>query len=195
MATLGSLPYYDQEPSDAERDAVDVLVAREMPINAPMHPSISPIDDTLLSSTLIHAEFDRVIEGQKMTAIDLPRYENIAAPEGTTINGWRDAVRRNIVAADAMRNRLDNLSMLKSLGPNAWTTHVFQLEYALKQIESELLAARRETEQVNVERKRAQTIAGEELTKLDEKWRALVSGNLELGVACAVLAQEVEQLR
>lgn len=196
MATLDSLPYYDQEPTEEERDAVDILVSREMRSNTTIHPSISTLNDDLyFSQCLINKEHERVAQGKKLSAIDLSRYEDIIAPESTAIQDWRDAVIRNIVAADAMRDRQDNLSLLKSLGTNAWTTHVYQLEYALKQIESELLAIRQRTERVNVERKGAQTVAGENLTKLDERWRALVSGNLELSVACAVLAREVEELR
>lgn len=194
MTVIDSLPYHDKEPSEAIRDAVDVLVERETPTHRPLHPSITPRDEWRPSSTILQQELDRVERGEKLHAIDLSRYEDVDVPATDTIQAWRDVIRRNIVAADAMTSRADNLSILKSLGANAWTMHVHQLEYALKQVESELLACKQDTEQVNVERKRSQLAAGERLTELDQRWRTLVSGNLELSVACAVLTQEIEAL-
>lgn len=194
MTLVDSLPYYDEEVSEAERDAVDLLVQRELAKIGSLHPSIAPAEDWSPSSVLMQQELDRVARGEKLEAIDLSRYEDVEAPDTENIQDWRDAVDRNIIATDAMSSRMDNLSLLKSHGPNAWTMHVFQLEFALKQVESELLALRQATEQVNVDRKRAQLAVGEDLTHLGARWKELISANLEVNVACAVLEDEINQL-
>lgn len=194
MVLIDSLPYYDKEPSDAERDTVDVLIEREMGRPKGLHPSVANTEEWLPSSTIMRQELDRVSKGDKLQAIDLARYEDVEAPDTDDIQAWQEAIDRNIVASNAMSSRMDNLSLLKSYGSNAWTMHVYQIEYALRQVESELLAVRQATEQINIERKRAQLAAGEELTHLTSRWRELVSGNLELSVACTVLEDEINQL-
>ncbi|CCG83059.1 BCAS2 domain protein [Taphrina deformans PYCC 5710] len=194
MTVIDALPYYDSEPSESDRDAVDSLVEKEIPQHTPLHPSIAIRDEWQPSSPLLQQGLDRVKRGEALRAIDLARYEQVEAPVMDDIQDWRDALRRNIVAADAMNSRSDNLTLLKSLGTNAWTVHVHQLEYSLKQVESELLAVRQETEQVNIERSRAQTSAGDHLTELTERWRSLLSSNLELNVANAVLQGEIDEL-
>lgn len=195
MFAVDSLPYYDQAPSEEERDAVDALVAKETPSHTRLHPSIPDHGDWSPSSGLIQQELERVGRGEKLQATDLSRYEDVEAPESRDLKDWRSAFRRNVVAASCMSGRGDNLALMKLLGQNAWTMHVYQLEYKLKTMEAELMAARQETELINADRKKAQLSAGARLSELDEKWRALVSGNLETSVACAVLEQEIQDLQ
>lgn len=196
MSLVDSLPYYDAEPTEAEREAVDALVEAEIPRYTPLHPSLQQQQEVewTPSSLLIQQEIDRIKRGEKLQAIDLSRYEDIEMPQTASLKDYRCATRRNIVAATAMVSRSDNLALLKSLGSNAWTMHVHQVEYSLKQVESELLALRQDVDQVNIDRKKSQVAAGERLSELEERWRSLISGNLELNVACLVLQRELDDL-
>lgn len=191
--SIDALPYHDSQLTEEQRSAVDALIAREVPQHRPPHPSLPQISEWRPRSDLIRQELDRVASGTKLNALDVSRYEDIEPPSTEDLSLWRAAMDRNIVAAAAMNSREENLELLKQYGTNAWSMHVFQLEQSLKLIEEELLQTRRETEQINIARKRSQLQAGQELTRLDEKWRSLVSGNIEVNVACALLEQELAQ--
>ena len=192
--SIDALPYYDTEPTEEERDAADLLVEHELPSFRPLHPAIKDSSEWQPKSLLMRQELLRCEQRGDMNAVDLTRYEDVELPVTRELEAFRDVLKRNIVVSDSMSARQENLAMLKSLGPNAWTLHVFQLEYMLKQLETELLTVRRQTELVNVERKKVQTVAGERLSALDDRWRALISSNLELSVANAVLEQEIQDL-
>ena len=187
--SIDALPYHDPEPSDAERTAADTLITRILPSHLPPHPSLPSYSEWSPSSMLMQQELDRVSRGEKLSAIDLTRYEDIEAPESHDLNAWRLSMDRNIVAAAAMKAREENLEMLKTFGVNAWSMHVYQMEQSLKKVEEELLQARQETEKLNIARKKAQVEAGLRLAVLDEKWRSLISSNIEVSVACALLKQ------
>lgn len=173
---------------------VDALILEQLDPQERLHPSIVDRHVWEPSSELIKAELERIASGRKLDAIDLSRYESVDVQTKDSDQERQSAVRRSIVASNAMADRIDNLSLLKSFGPNAWTLHVYQLEQGLRSIETELQEVRSQIDQVNRERKGAQTAAGEKLTELSERWRHLVSGNLELNIACAMLEREIESL-
>lgn len=191
---VDALPYYDPEPTDEERDAVDDIIAKMIPPNLPLHPSSTTSPEWHPKSDLIQQELDRIQRREPLKAIDLSRYEDVEPPATESLQDWRDTMNRNVIASEAMQSRSDNLSLIKTLGSNAWTMHVYQLEYALKQVEEELLHIQSRTEKINVDRKRAQLEAGAMLTQLSERWRHLLSSNLEVSVACAVLDREIQDL-
>ncbi|ORY77038.1 Pre-mRNA-splicing factor SPF27 [Protomyces lactucae-debilis] len=189
-AVVDALPYYDTEPTDEERDAVDALIEAELPKKQPLHPSLQATKEWQPRSKLIQQELVRAASGERLAAIDLTRYQDLQLSEETT--DLPALMRRNVIAVEAMKTRLDNLSLLKQFGANAWIYHVFKLEQQLKGLERALQATQQETEQLNAQRKREQIKAGERIGDLTEKWRATVSGNLELSVACAMLEAEIE---
>ena len=175
-----------------ERAAVDLLVNESLPRVTLPHPKLPPYTELVPSSTLMQQELHRINKGQKLDAIDLKRYEDLALPTNREqLDAWRQIAKRHIVASEALSGRIENLDLLKSFGAIAWTTHLYQLEFSLQQMEAELLTLRQQVERVNVERKQSQLAAGEKLSLLDHKWRELVSSNLEVSIACTLLETEL----
>lgn len=194
MTSIPSLPYYDPEPTDEERDLVDALILQQIVPQKSLHPSIADRDEWKSSSALINAELERIASGKKLDAIDLSRYESVDVPNESDSQALHDAVTRGIVASNAMADRIDNLSLLKSFGSNAWTMHVYHLEQELRSVEADLQDVRGYIDQVNRERKVAQIGAGQRLTELTDRWKHLVSSNLELNIACAMLEREIDSM-
>jgi len=100
-----------------------------------------------------------------------------------------------MIAAEHTRTRLDNLSLTKSYGSNAWLIHNSQLEYSLRLLEQELEQTRAEQTTVNKERKSSQVAAGEQLDRLQRRWRSLIGKVLEVELANEQLKAEIAQLQ
>lgn len=144
----------------------------------------------------------RIGRGEKSAGIDLSRYEDIAAPvldpsatPDTVRDAWRDALARNVVAREAMRGRLDDLALLDRYGGNVRAVAAEAGEQRLRAAEQLLRGTRRETELLNGKRRREQETTGVELETLSKRWRQLVSDNIEIAAANAVLEREVASLQ
>lgn len=131
---------------------------------------------------------------QPLRAIDLSRYEEQDAPSAATAAAgeWEVPLARAYTASAYLASRHAHLSLLDSLGKNAWLTANWQAEGAvLAPLERELADARRRVEVVNAARRRAQLEVGGELRGLEDAWRRGVGRVLETEVAVEALRREV----
>lgn len=132
-----------------------------------------------------------------MAVIDTSRYR-LDPPKGeeeTSISAWQKAVDNGYAQLEHQSNRLVSLQLLDKYGSNAWKTHAFQLEYIKKQLESELQEIQNEEANLNKKRKLDQMKMGNSLQLLDNRWKEMVSQNLQVKAALTTLENEVEYLR
>jgi len=93
-----------------------------------------------------------------------------------------------------LKKRSVNIALIQKYGGNAWRTHNYQLEGELQRMQFALEQYRTEILEVNKQRKAQQLQAGRQLHALEQKWTELIGHTIQVEVACATLAKELEQL-
>ncbi|KAI2639060.1 Pre-mRNA-splicing factor SPF27 [Hypomontagnella submonticulosa] len=187
-----SLPYVDAEPTPAEREAAEKLIAAEQSSSSPP-PSLPPLPEPTFSP-LITAELARIAAKQPLKAIDLTRYEapdDISPSSSSDPAALQSELSRAYTAATYLSGRHAHLQLLDAFGKNAWLVGNWQLEAELRAMERELEATKKEIDIVNIQRRRVQDEVGGELKGLDETWRRGVGRVLETEVATEALRQQV----
>lgn len=196
-------PDVDPEPTQAEREAAEALIAAERSTvpDDPHHALLPPPAEPAFSP-LIQAELDRIAASPDpskpppLSAIDLSRYELPDLPEDddTDREGLESALAQAYAAATYLSSRRQHLALLDSHGKNAWLVGNWHLEAELRALEREVAAARRAVDLVTLRRQRLQRDAGGEITGLDETWRRGVGRVLEAEVAAEGLRREVDAI-
>ncbi|KAE8454072.1 hypothetical protein EG329_007850 [Mollisiaceae sp. DMI_Dod_QoI] len=192
-----SLPYIDAEPTPSQRSAAQLLISQEVgDLKEELHPSIPPLLPSTLSP-LMEAELERISRGEKLSAIDLARYEALDAPSSDekSPDAWREALQRAYISQSYLSSRLTNLSLLEKYGKNAWLVGNAQLEDILRGLERELDERKKEIDLVVVERKTAQEAVGGEMKGLEEGWKRGVGRVLEVEVAAEGVRREILERR
>ncbi|KAI2470958.1 Pre-mRNA-splicing factor SPF27 [Annulohypoxylon bovei var. microspora] len=195
-----SLPYVDPEPTSAEREAAESLIAAEQSTLPPSSTSTSTSTSTSLPplrepnfSPLIASELTRISAKQPLAAIDLSRYEapEPSSPSASDAAALQTKLSHAYTAGTYLRGRQTHLQLLDSYGKNAWLVGNWQLEAELRALERDLEDAKREIDVVNIQRRRVQDEVGGELRGLDETWKRGVSRVLETEIATEGLRQQV----
>ncbi|KAH9906654.1 Pre-mRNA-splicing factor SPF27 [Xylariomycetidae sp. FL2044] len=210
-----SLPYIDPEPTPAEREAAQSLIQAELSTSEPpappppttTHPSSSTTTTTYQPTftPLITSELERISQKKPLKAVDLSRYEEQDQEEeegrnpststttatSTSAEELEPRLARAYATSTYLTNRQTHLQLLDHLGKNAWLVGNWQLEAELQALERELAAARREADEVQAGRRRAQDDVAAEMRGLDEAWRRGVGRVLETEIAAEGLRQQV----
>ncbi|SAM05727.1 hypothetical protein [Absidia glauca] len=194
---IDSLPYIDREIDDPDMKAsVDRLIEQEMRRMKRKERSTLPLSiDLFQNDPVLSQEWARVSKQTPLTALDETRYELQGPESETDVDAWKKAVDNTKAQLESQAGSMFNLELLQKYGPNAWPVHNFQLEAYLKQIKQETERYRNEINEINRERKYDQTQAAAAIQALENKWSDLISQNLQVGVGCAALESEVEELR
>ncbi|KAI3532561.1 breast carcinoma amplified sequence 2 [Colletotrichum melonis] len=204
MSTLNafheSLPYIDDEPTPAEREAAESLIRAELSTFSPAptpnykEPSFSP---------LVELELDRVASKQPLKAIDLERYQTQEPfPDSGAPSTAEDRVRladslqKAYISYAYLDTRAQNLNLLDKWGKNAWLIGNWGLENELKGFERDLAETKRLIDVLTVARRRQQEEVAAEMKGLEENWKKGVGRTLETEIAVEQLRREVlEEMR
>lgn len=103
-------------------------------------------------------------------------------------------MRANLVAAEYLASRSDNLALLETYGSNSWLISNAIQEHSLGLLETELAQLKEEGVRINRERKRLNLESGGEIDKLGQRWRKALRGIVEVEIACVGLEEEVRRL-
>ncbi|KAM0755162.1 breast carcinoma amplified sequence 2 [Meredithblackwellia eburnea MCA 4105] len=205
---LDSLPYYDKDldTHPSLRSQINSQLAIELRTLLPKNPTSTPTNLSHLavprplpaSTTMLGAELVRVQSKKPpQDGLDTTRYAMLAPTgEGAhSVSSWQGAHDNSLAQLEHQRLRSLNVTLLSgTLGANAWKVNNFDLENSVKRVEGELEETRRGVEEVNRMRKVRQETGGEALTRMENKWTELVSGNIQLEIGCMALEQEVREL-
>ncbi|KAF9882059.1 bcas2 family protein [Colletotrichum karsti] len=195
-----SLPYIDDEPTPAEREAAESLIRAELAISEPAAP---PAYKEASFSPLIELELERVASKQPLKVIDLERYqtqEPFPEPgQPKTAEDRRrleDSLRKAYVSYAYLDARAQNLGLLDKYGKNAWLIGNWGLENELKALERDLAETKRQIDILTVARRRQQEEVAGEMKGLEENWKKGVGRTLETEIAIEQLRREVlEKMR
>ncbi|KAK6841443.1 Pre-mRNA-splicing factor SPF27 [Apiospora arundinis] len=207
-----SLPYVDKEPTADERTQAQTLITAELAsiqaedddatstsTSTSLHPSLPPLQDSSFyaNNPLLQEEQARLLAKQKLTAIDLSRYQidDDDLPANPTTEQLESALSRAYTAQAYLTARHAHLGLLDRYGKNSWLVGNWQAEAELASLERDLAATKRDIELVNHARRQMQTEVGEELRGLDATWRRGVGRVLETEVAVERLRHDIEQRR
>ncbi|KAK5075554.1 hypothetical protein LTR64_001761 [Lithohypha guttulata] len=194
MESHESLPYIDPDPSQAQREAANLLIQSHLPRDhsATIHPSV--VDTTSAGPrAFIQQEVDRAGAGRLMSGgIDLSRYESFddVSADGP-LEDTRSALKTAYANVSYLRGRLSNITLLEEYGKNAWLIGNSQLEDILKQLEEELRTTKELSENTNRIRKTAQEDSKGELLALEETWKQGISRIVETQIAITALEVEL----
>ncbi|GAW16275.1 hypothetical protein ANO14919_056980 [Xylariales sp. No.14919] len=186
-----SLPYIDKEPTPAERSAAEALITHELSSSSP-HPPPSTSHAAPDFTPLLQAELERVSKKEALAAIDLSRYEvQDEPPSASTPSDLVPPLSRAYATHTYLQGRQTHLQLLDAYGKNAWLVGNWQAEADLAALERDLAATKKEIDVVNIQRRRLQDEAGNELRGLEETWKKGVGRVLETEVATEALRQQV----
>ncbi|KAG0200479.1 hypothetical protein BGX28_006452 [Mortierella sp. GBA30] len=221
--SLDALPYVDKQIDEpGARTLVDKLIAAEMKrMPKPRDPStLFPDIDLFKDNELMQQELERIRKGKPMEpALDMTRYQleppksqasatstssepsesNTAItaseelPDGHAI--WTKALENADAQLEHQSQRILNLELVQKFGSNAWNVHNYQLEYDLSLLRKAVDEKKAEVIELNKLRKRDQLDVAESLQRLEAKWAEMISSTLQVEVASASLAAELEQLK
>jgi hypothetical protein len=171
---------YDAALTDEQQDQIDDLLNPLIPSTNKEHPFVASLSRIPEPSPFWAAEYERISENKPLTGINLQKYS------------LSDDVKTNLVAAEYLASRTDNLALLETYGTNAWLIGNSIQEHSLGVLETELAELKEEGIRVNRERKHAHLEAGGQIDKLDQRWRKALRGVLEVEIACAGLEEEIQ---
>ncbi|KAF4919826.1 Pre-mRNA-splicing factor SPF27 [Colletotrichum viniferum] len=195
-----SLPYIDDEPTPAEREAAESLIRAEL---ATSSPAPAPAYKEPTFSPLIEAELERVASKQPLKVIDLERYQTQepfpdSGQPKTAEDRERlvDSLRKAYTSYAYLDGRAQNLGLLDKYGENAWLIGNWGLENELKAMERDLSETKRQIDILTVARRRQQEEVAAEMKGLEETWKKGVGRTLETEIAVEQLRREVlEEMR
>jgi len=194
--TVDALPYVDtgyDEPGI--REAALALVEEETRRYRPTKnylEHLPPVDVAAFETEIMKTEFERLSHRQPMEMLNMKRYELPQPPAGkmNDLTAWKDSVENSIAQLEHQASRISNLELLSEFGAAAWKAHNETLSHMIELQQKQLAETRRKIQEINWQRKRDQTSAGEKLKALEDGWVGLVSKNYEIEIACAELEKQ-----
>jgi pre-mRNA-splicing factor SPF27 len=171
---------YDAALTDEQQDQIDELLNPLIPATDKEHPFVASLSRIPEPPSFWAAEYERISQNKPLTGIDLERYQ------------LSNDVKANLVAAEYLASRTDNLALLETYGTNAWLIGNAIQSHALGVLEQELAELKEEAVRVNRERKHAHLEVGGQIDKLNQRWRKAIRGIVEVEIACAGLEDEIQ---
>ncbi|KAL5348762.1 hypothetical protein ACLOAV_006182 [Pseudogymnoascus australis] len=174
-------------PSPSSLTAARSLIASSLPTPLPAtHPRLPPcpaLDSFDPSSSA----------PQKLSAIDMTRYEALDAPSpSSSISELEASVRAAGITSTYLRLRVRGLENLENgaKGKADWLAGNEQTAQVLEGVERELAHTKEEIERVVSERRMRQEAVGAEMEVLERTWRTGVGRVVETGVAAEGVRRE-----
>lgn len=124
----------------------------------------------LIQSHILNEEFKKIESSNgiyTLDAIDLERYKP-NQPKTNRLKEWEEAVRNAKLQFEHLQIRLENLELSNAYGENAWIKYNEYLESVKKSLDESLKSTKKEINQVNLERKKAQELAKKKILLAEE---------------------------
>jgi len=194
---VDALPYVDTGYDEAGvREGALALVEEETRRYRPTKNYLEhlPVAEfSAFETEIMKAEFERLSHRQPMEMLNMKRYELPQPPSGklNDLSAWKECVDNSIAQLEHQASRISNLELLSEFGSAAWKSHNETLVHMVEIQQKQLVETRRRIQEINWQRKRDQTAAGEKLKTLEDSWVGLVSKNYEIEIACAELEKQM----
>ncbi|XP_061395638.1 pre-mRNA-splicing factor SPF27 [Musca vetustissima] len=198
---VDALPYIDQGYDDpGVRESALAMVEEECRRYRPTKnylEHLPPLSTSIFETKLMAQEFERIQNLIPMETLSMKRYE-LPPPSGSRlseVSAWEESIDNSKAQLEHQWVRAMNLELMLDYGIEAWKAYleVFVAMQAKAQVQLQEL--KKEIQDVNWQRKQAQTKAGEKLRQLEASWVLLVSKNYEIEQQCVELEKQILELR
>lgn len=153
--------------------------------------------NTPFETPLMINEFERIQNRLPMETLSMKRYELPPPPSGklSEVSAWQESIENSMAQLEHQWVRSLNLELMLDYGTEAWKSYleVFTAMQAKAQLQLQQL--KKDMQDVNWQRKQAQTQAGEKLRALEAHWVLLVSKNYEIETECVELEKVIKAAR
>lgn len=155
-------------------------------------PATTPFETPLMIN-----EFERIQNRQPMETLSMKRYELPPPPSGklSEVSAWQESIENSMAQLEHQWVRSLNLELMLDYGTEAWKSYleVFTAMQAKAQLQLQQL--KKDMQDINWQRKQAQTQAGEKLRALEAHWVLLVSKNYEIETECVEVEKVIKAAR
>eukprot|EP01126_Amoeba_proteus_P003273 TRINITY_DN11087_c0_g2_i1.p1 TRINITY_DN11087_c0_g2~~TRINITY_DN11087_c0_g2_i1.p1 ORF type:complete len:153 (-),score=41.44 TRINITY_DN11087_c0_g2_i1:77-535(-) len=146
-------------------------------------------------------EWERMLSEEQQTGhptgipqLNVSRY-TVPPPTERTAAGWLEAYNNAAAQLQHQQNRVDNLELLLHYSGNAWKLYNENCERERQRLTQELENLRKEVNNLNLQRKKAQTEVAPALARAEQEWVELIRKNMEIERACTKLEEQIASLK
>lgn len=195
-----ALPYYDNEiDRPGMQSKVEREIANEMKkgrVESIADDRLPPSIELFQNSPELAELLQKAGESVSLNVLDRSRYQLPGPSKGieATTEEWEASLHNAEAQLMHSEARLTNLELLKKYGANHWRLHNFQQEAFLRHYQGASSEIQSETTSLNRNRKRAQTEAGNDLTRLNKRWAELLNRSLNVEFANIAMTGEIQAL-
>lgn len=156
-----------------------------------------PLNTSSFETPMLSYEFERIQSRVPMETLSMKRYELPPPPAGrlSEITAWAESVDNSMAQLEHQAVRVQNLDLMLEYGTESWKAYLEVFTALLAKAQIQLQALKKEIQDVNWQRKLAQTQAGDKLRSLEAHWVMLVSKNYEIEEECAALEKQIEEIK
>jgi pre-mRNA-splicing factor SPF27 len=125
------------------------------------------------------------------------RYELPPPPstKQSEVNAWQEALDNSAAQLEHQSCRILNLEIMSEHGSQMWREYIKTLTHCVEDAQKQLGSLKHKVQEINLQRKSEQTLAGERLSDLERTWVHLVSKNYEIECACVELEKQLIEMR
>lgn len=197
---VDALPYIDQGYDDpGVRESALAMVEEECRRYRPTKnylDHLPPLSTNSFETPMMTYEFERIQNRLPMETLSMKRYELPPPPAGkmSEVSAWQEAIENSMAQLEHQAIRAMNLELMLEYGCEAWKAYLEIFTALQAKAQAKLQDIKKEIQDVNWQRKVAQTQAGEKLRSLEAHWVMLVSKNYEIEQECAEIQKQIDIL-
>ncbi|XP_050317969.1 pre-mRNA-splicing factor SPF27 [Bactrocera neohumeralis] len=197
--TVDALPYIDQGYDDAGvRESALAMVEEECRRYRPTKnylDHLPPLNANAFETELMASEFERIQNRQPMETLSMKRYELPPPPSGklSEVSAWQESIENSMAQLEHQWVRAMNLELMLDYGIESWKAYLEVIAALQAKTLTQLQESKKQIQDINWQRKQAQTQAGEKLKSLEANWVLLVSKNYEIEQKCAELEDQLQK--
>lgn len=156
---------------------------------------LPPLNANAFETELMASEFERIQNRQPMETLSMKRYELPPPPSGklSEVSAWQESIENSMAQLEHQWVRAMNLELMLDYGIESWKAYLEVIAALQAKTLTQLQESKKQIQDINWQRKQAQTQAGEKLKSLEANWVLLVSKNYEIEQKCAELEDQLQK--
>lgn len=197
---VDALPYIDHGYDDpGVRESALAMVEEECRRYRPTKnylDHLPPLNTSAFETKMMTYEFERIQNRQPMETLSMKRYELPPPSAGklSELSAWQESIENSMAQLEHQWTRAMNLELMVEYGCESWKAYLEIFTALQAKAQNKLQEIKKEIQDVNWQRKQAQTQAGEKLKTLEANWVMLVSKNYEIEQQCVELEKQIVEV-
>ncbi|XP_055903219.1 pre-mRNA-splicing factor SPF27 [Eupeodes corollae] len=197
---VDALPYIDHGYDDpGVRESALAMVEEECRRYRPTKnylDHLPPLNTSAFETKMMAYEFERIQNRQPMETLSMKRYELPPPSTGklSELSAWQESIENSMAQLEHQWTRAMNLELMVEYGCESWKAYLEIFVALQAKAQNKLQEIKKSIQDVNWQRKQAQTQAGEKLKTLEANWVMLVSKNYEIEQQCVELEKQIAEI-